>query len=101
MSHPDLLLVSITRALLEVALFSLLGRGAVALLAGARRESNAIYLLFVVVTRPAVRFVRCLTPPAIADRHLPWLTFCLVFGLWILLAYVKRTLCAWHGLAGC
>ncbi len=101
MNHPDLFLVSVVRTLVEVALLSLLGQGAVGLLAGARRASNPIYRLFQVVTRPVIRLTRWLAPAAILDRHLPVLAFFLVFWLWILLAYAKRVLCQWNGLAAC
>ncbi|WP_291994260.1 hypothetical protein [Candidatus Accumulibacter sp. ACC003] len=101
MSHPDVFIVSILRALIEVALFALLGQGAVALLAGARRASNPIYLLFTTVTRPVIRVTRWLAPKLIVDRHLPWLAFFVTFWLWIVLAWVKRVLCESHGLVGC
>lgn len=101
MSHPDLFIVSLLRTLVEVALFSLLGQGAVGLLSGARRAGNPVYLLFQIVTRPAVRLCRWLTPKAIVDRHLPVVSFFLMFWLWIVLAYVKRALCEAHGLTGC
>ena len=101
MIHPDLFVVSILRALVEVALLSLLGQGAVALLAGARRASNPIYWLFEVLTRPALGVCRWLTPKAVLDRHLPFVAFFLSFWLWIVLAYVKRLLCELHGLSAC
>lgn len=101
MSHPDLFVVSILRALVEVALLSLLGQGAVGLLSGARRDGNPVYRLFQVVTRPVVRLVRWLTPKVVVDRHVPFVAFFLTFWLWIVLAYVKRVLCEGHGLAGC
>ena len=98
MSHPDLFVVSILRALVEVALLSLLGQGAVALLSGARRANNPIYRLFQIVTRPVVSMTRWLTPKVIVDRHLPFVAFFLSFWLWIVLAYVKRVLGEMHGL---
>ncbi|MBE2260156.1 MAG: hypothetical protein H6942_09635 [Candidatus Accumulibacter sp.] len=101
MSHPDLLIVSIVRALVEVALLCLLGQGAVALLAGAGRTGNPIYRLFQIVTRPAIRLTRQLAPRRVVDRLVPLVAFFLMFGLWILLAWVKRELCGWHGLSGC
>ncbi|EXI80553.1 MAG: hypothetical protein AW10_01696 [Candidatus Accumulibacter appositus] len=101
MSHPDLFFVSILRALVEVALLSLLGQAAVGLLAGTRRASNPVYRLFEVVTRPVVHLVRWLTPKVVLDRHLPFVAFFLSFWLWIVLAYVKRLLCELHGLAAC
>ena len=101
MSHPDLFVVSILRALVEVALLSLLGQGAVGLLSGARRAGNPVYRLFQVVTRPVVRLVRWLTPKVVVDRHVPFVAFFLTFWLWIVLAYVKRMLCELHGLSAC
>lgn len=100
MSHPDLFLVSILRALVEVALLSLLGQGAVGLLAGARRASNPIYRLFQVVTRPVIVVTRRLLPKVILDRHVPVVAFFVSFWLWIALAYAKRVLGEMHGLAG-
>ena len=98
MSYPDLFVVSILRALVEVALLSLLGQGAVALLSGARREGNPIYRLFQIVTRPVIGMTRRLTPKIILDRHVPAVAFFLSFWLWIVLAYVKRVLGEMHGL---
>ncbi len=92
MSDPDLFVLSIVRALVEVALLALLGQGVVALLAGARRATNPIYQLFAVVTRPVIRVVRFVTPKPILDRHVPFVTFFLLFWLWIFLAWAKRLL---------
>lgn len=84
--------LSILRALVEVAMLALLGQGAVAFLAGARRQTNPIYQLFAVVTRPILRLVRFVTPRAVIDRHLPFVAFFLLFWLWIFLAWAKRFL---------
>ena len=92
MSNPDLFVLSVVRALVEVALLALLGQGVVALLAGARRATNPIYQLFSVVTRPAIRVVRFVTPKPILDRHVPFVAFFLLFWLWIFLAWAKRLL---------
>lgn len=95
----DILLVSILRTLVEVAGFTLLGQGVLALLAGKYREQNIFYRALRTVTRPVVRAVRFLTPRFILDAHVPVLTFFLLFWLWIVLALVKRHLCGLHGLA--
>jgi uncharacterized protein YggT (Ycf19 family) len=92
MANPDLLILSILRALVEVALLALLGLGAVALLAGARRHTNPIYQLFAVVTRPVIRAVRFVTPKPILDKHVPFVAFFLLFWLWIFLAWAKQYL---------
>lgn len=95
----DLLVVSILRALVEVAGFSLLGQGAVALLSGKYREQNIFYKLFQIVTRPVIKAVRFVTPRVILDAHVPFLAFFILFWLWIALAFAKRYLCAVHGLS--
>lgn len=101
MTQPDLFIVSILRALVEVALLSLLGQAAVGLLAGARRDTNPVYLLFRVVTRPVIACTRWLTPRVILDRHVPVVAFFLTFWLWIALAYVKRVLCELSAAGAC
>ena len=98
MANPELLILSILRALTEVAMLSLLGQGLVAFLAGSRRATNPVYQLFDVITRPVVKAVRLITPKVIIDRHLPYVTFFLVFWLWILLAYIKRIVCELQGI---
>ena len=50
MVPTELFVVSVLRALVEVAGLFLLGQGVLYLLAGARREKNAIYQLFQIVT---------------------------------------------------
>src|SRR5262245_51461187 len=97
MVTAQILLLSILRALVEVAGFALLGQGVLAILAGRSRDSNVIYRLFVIVAAPVTRMVRAVTPRLILDRHIPVLSFFLLFWLWILLAYLRRLLCAYHG----
>ena len=88
-----LFMVSVLRALVEVAGLLLLGQGVLFLLAGPRREDNAVYRMLAIATRPVLRLVRRVTPRAIVDRHLPLVAFFLLLWLWIALAAVKRALC--------
>lgn len=101
MSHLDLFIVSILRALVEVALLALIGQGILALLAGGRRHNNFVYRLFLVITGPVMKASRWITPKVIIDKHLPFVAFFLLFWLWIMLAWIKRELCLLSGLAGC
>jgi hypothetical protein len=94
MSGLEQFFLSVLRALVEVAMLALLGQGAVALLAGARRQTNPIYQLFAIVTRPVIAAVRWLTPRAVIDKHLPFVAFFILFWLWIFLAWAKRFLAA-------
>jgi len=93
MSHPELLILGVLRALVEVSMLFLLGQGLLALLAGGRRHTNTIYKLFVIVTAPVLKAVRKVSPPQIIDKHLPFVAFFLLFWLWIGLAYLKRLYC--------
>lgn len=99
MASPELLLISIPRALVEVAGVTLIGQGVLALIAGESRDGNFIYRLMRTVTRPAVRLTRLIMPRAILDRHIPFVTFFLLFWLWIGLAAAKRHLCVAQGLS--
>lgn len=95
----DILLVSVLRALVEVAGYALLGQGVLAVLAGKYREQNAFYRVLRVVTGPVVRAVRWITPRLVVDAHIPYVAFFVLFWLWIMLALAKRHLCGLHGLA--
>ena len=93
MSHPELLILSVLRALAEVSMLFLLGQGLLALLAGGRRHDNTVYKLFVLVTAPIVKAMRTLMPLQIIDKHLPFIAFAVLFWLWIALAWLKRLYC--------
>lgn len=98
MSHLELLLIRILLALVQVGLLSLIGQGLLALLAGARRDSNPIYMVFKIVTRPLVRAARLVTPSFVLDKHIPFVAFFLLFWLGLLLASIKLSYCESHGL---
>jgi len=87
-------LITIARALVEVAGYSLIGQGILALFAGASRDRNFAYQLLSVVTRPVVAAARWMTPRFIADRHAGWVAFFLLFWVWIALTVAKRYVCA-------
>ena len=99
MPATTLFLIGILRALVEVAGLFLLGQGVLWLLAGPARERNVMYRLFTVLTAPVLWCVRRLTPRVILDRHLPVVSFFLLFWLWIVLAYARLIVCDAHGLS--
>jgi uncharacterized protein YggT (Ycf19 family) len=96
MSHPELLILGILRALAEVSMLFLLGQGLLALLAGSRRHTNTIYKLFVIVTAPILKALRAVTPRQIIDKHLPFIAFAVLFWCWIALAWLKKLYCDTH-----
>lgn len=99
MAAAILFLLSVVRALVEVAGLALLGQGIVGLLAGSRREGNPIYQLFRLITRPALAILRRIVPGFIPERQLPRFAFFVLFTLWILLAVLKRAICTAYGIA--
>jgi hypothetical protein len=92
-------LIRIVRALVEVAGLVLLGQGVLYLIAGPRREGNAMYRAFAIVSGPPVRLVRMLVPRAIGDRFVPIITGFALLLLWIGLAWLRLVVCAAPGSA--
>lgn len=95
----ELLVVTILRALVEVAGYAMLGQGIVYLFAGSKRGENFVYQLFAILTRPVFRFTRLITPRIVRDPHIPVAAFLLLLWIWIGLAIAKRSICLSHGLA--
>jgi len=98
MVNVELHLLTILRALAEIAGMFLLAQGALFLLAGGRHQHNFVYQLFSIITRPVIGAIRCLMPNSIADRGIPFIAFFLLFWLWIALAYARQVVCQVNGL---
>lgn len=98
MDSIELTLIRILRALVEVAIFALMGQGLLHFLAGKSREQNFVYLLFKIITNPVTRSVRFITPRVIIDRHIALVSFFLLLWIWLLLGMAKRYLCVSQGL---
>jgi uncharacterized protein YggT (Ycf19 family) len=96
MSHPELLLLNVLRALLQIALMFLIGQGLLALLAGSRRHTNIVYRLFILLTSPVVNAVRKITPKKIIDKHVPLVAFFLLFWMLWGVTNLKRAYCETH-----
>lgn len=99
MTSPELYLLGLVRALVEVAGYALIGRGALAILLRRACESNVVYQMMEMISRPAVKLVRLITPRLVIDKHIPFLAFFLLFWLWIGLAFAKYYLCSAQGQA--
>ena len=79
MTATELYIVSILRALVEVAGMFLLAQGLLFLLSGATREKNIVYQLFKIITRPVIQMTRFVTPRVIVDKHIPFVAFFILF----------------------
>jgi uncharacterized protein YggT (Ycf19 family) len=86
-------LFSILLALVQVAIYLLIGRGAMYILAGAGREQNFIYQLFKKGTEPLVKATRVISPKFVVDRHVPFATLALLVLAGLLLIQGRRAIC--------
>ena len=94
----DILLLSIARALVEVAGLLLLGQGMLWLFGPKARDGNFIYDLFKLGTRPIIKVTRAISPRFVHDAHIGLLAFFILVWLWLGLAFAKRYLCVSQGL---
>jgi hypothetical protein len=85
--QTELLLVVIVKGLAELAFMFLLGRGALYILAGHKREGNIFYSVLRVVTDPVIRFARFLTPRIVVDAHVPFVAVLLVAWIWLAIVF--------------
>jgi uncharacterized protein YggT (Ycf19 family) len=80
-----MLLLSIIKALIEVAGMSIIAQGIVGLFNPSSRESNPIYQLFGILTKPIHRVVRKITPKQVVDQHVPMVSFFFLLLLWLMI----------------
>jgi len=86
---------------LYIGLLSLLGQGALYIIAGRRREGNLFYQLFQVLNRPWVGAARWIAPRQLAPRLLPVVAFCVMAVLYLAVTLAKIEHCVAIGMEGC
>jgi hypothetical protein len=84
-----LLLVTILKAIVEIALFALVAQAILFVFAGATRDRNIVYKAFATVTRPVWKATRFITPRLIVDAHVGFVSFFLLAVLWFVLLLAK------------
>ena len=75
-------MITIFKAMVEVALFAFVGQGILFILAGARRDKNLVFVMLKTVTMPVTKFIRLVSPGIVMDRHIPLASFILLIVLW-------------------
>lgn len=85
-------LIGALRAIVEMLGLCLIGQGFLHLLAGRRRQQNAIYRFFDLLTAPPRKLTTKLLPTEASGKAVGVLTFLLLFILWIGLAWVRKFL---------
>ena len=93
--------LNIAQLLLYIALLALVGRGALYVLAGPKRERNVFYQLLQIVSKPFTLLVRRLTPKRVDDRHVPLVTFFLLLIVYAVVTLEKISQCVAAGMEGC
>lgn len=82
-------IIVILKALTEVAGVAMIGQGVLWVLAGAKREQNAIYGIFKTLTSPVMKATRWITPRVVLDQHIGLVAFFLLIVLWLGLTILK------------
>lgn len=96
-----LLLVETLKLLAEIALMALAGQFVLGLLAGRRRQENAFYQLFQILTKPLLAGARVISPRIILDQHLPLVAFLLLVFVWVVATITKIDICVRIGVHLC
>lgn len=96
-----LLFLSAVKLVCEIALMALLGQGVLAVLAGAKRDSNFFYTLLKVLTRPFTAVARFIAPRQVADQHVGFVAFFLVAVIWMIVTFEKINYCVGNQMVGC
>ena len=81
--------IVILKALTEVAGVAFFGQGVLWVIAGSKRDQNAVYNLFKTLTSPVTRVTRAITPRIIIDAHIGLVAFFLLMVLWVALTAFK------------
>ena len=96
-----LLAFNIAQTVLAIACLALLGQGALYVLAGAKRQDNAIYQLFQVLNKPWVKAARFIAPRQIANSQVPFVAFFVLSVLYGAVTIAKIEHCIAIGVALC
>jgi len=88
------------KLLIEIALFALIGQGAMHLLArmmGQPPATNIAYRLFEIVTLPVIKPCRWITPKFVPDRHLPLVALSLLAAGYVAMLFAIASACIGAG----
>ena len=84
--------LALVHELVKFAGLLLVGQFLVYAMSFGRHETNPVYRMMRFLTSPVVGAVRRVTPAKVADRHVPVVSFLLLFWLWALLIFVRHDL---------
>ena len=93
--------LNIAQLLLYIGGLALLGQGLLYILAGAKRETNLFYQLFLIINRPWLWLARTISPKMIAAQHHSLVAFCIVSVLYVAVTLAKIEHCVSVQMVGC
>ena len=96
-----LLTLNLLQLVFYIGLLALLGQGVLYVLAGAKREANLFYQLFVMVNRPWLAVARWLSPSGLSDRLKGWVAIALVAAAYVATTIAKIEFCVSVAMQGC
>jgi hypothetical protein len=99
--HGLLVFLNAAQLLLYIGILALLGQGLLFILAGAKRDTNMFYQLFIVVNKPWTYIAALIAPKQIAKRHHAFVAFCVVAILYLAVTVAKIEHCVSVGMVGC
>jgi len=94
-------ILNIAQLVLYIGGLALFGQGLLFLLAGAKRDSNIFYQLFLVLNRPWLWLAKAISPKMIATQHHPIVAFCIVSVLYLSVTLAKIEHCLSVQMVGC
>ena len=96
-----LLFLNIAQLILYIGGLALLGQGLLFVLSGQKRETNLFYQLFQILNKPWTGIARLISPKQIADHQIPFVAFCMLAILYIVVTLAKIELCVSIGIELC
>ena len=82
-------IIVVLKALTEVAWVAMFGQGVLWVIAGSKRDQNAVYGIFKAVTSPVMKATRMITPRVVLDQHIGLVAFFLLMVIWVVLTGLK------------
>ena len=96
-----LLSLNIAQLILYIGGLSLIGQALLFVLSGQKRETNLFYQLFQILNRPWTGLARFISPKQIADHQIPFVAFCILAVLYIVVTLAKIEHCVSIGIELC
>jgi hypothetical protein len=96
-----LLSLNIAQLILYIGGLSLIGQALLFVLSGQKRDTNLFYQLFQILNKPWTGMARFISPKQIADHQIPFVAFCILAILYIVVTLAKIEHCVSIGIELC